>query len=97
MQFKMFDGVLMQGICYVSGTMTVVVLVAWTVFATNSPATNKFTSKKEKEYIVKSLEVESTKQSFSVHMQYIYFLIVCCQSNIIVKSEFLQKPISLHV
>jgi len=38
----------------------------WAVVASNTPATNRFASKKEKLYIMKSLAVESSKQSLSV-------------------------------
>ena len=47
----------------VAGISSSVVLLVWAVFASSTPATNRFLSKKEKLYIVNSLAVESSKES----------------------------------
>lgn len=49
-----------------AGISSTVVLIVWAVIASNTPATNRFISKKEKLYIMKSLTVESSKQSLTV-------------------------------
>lgn len=55
-----------SSIFYTYGASSAVALIMWAVIASNSPATNRFISNKEKLYILKRLAGESSKQSLSL-------------------------------